>query len=51
MGGESGKRSASRRHSWTVIWGRRERASRSPPPDGAKAGGRGFGIGSKGEHA
>lgn len=50
MGGESGKRSEGRRrHSWRAMSRRRERAPRSQPPDGAKADGRGFGIGSKGE--
>ena len=47
MGGESGKRSASRRHSWRAMSRRRQRAPRSQPPDGAKADGRGSGIGSK----
>ena len=48
MGGESGKRSEGRRrHSWRAMSRRRERAPRSQPPDGAKADGRGFGIGSQ----
>jgi hypothetical protein len=47
MGAESGKRSASRRHSWRAVSRRRERAPRSEPPDGARVDGRGFGIGSK----
>jgi len=48
MGGESGKRSEGRRrHDWKAMSRRRERAPRSQPPDGAKADGRGFGIGSK----
>jgi hypothetical protein len=48
MGGESGKRSRERRrHSWRAMSRRRERAPGSQPPDGAKADGRGFGVGSK----
>jgi len=48
MGKESGKHSEGRRrHSWRAMSRRRERAPRSQPPDGAKADGRGFGIGSK----
>jgi hypothetical protein len=46
MRGESGKRSASRRHGWRAMSRRCERAPRSQAPDGAKADGRGFGIGS-----
>jgi hypothetical protein len=36
MGGESGRRSASRRHSWTAMSRRRERVPRSQPPDWRK---------------
>jgi hypothetical protein len=48
MGAESRKRSEGRRrHTWKDMSRQRERAPRSQPPDGAKADGRGFGIGSK----
>jgi hypothetical protein len=48
MGGESGKRSEGRRsHSHGALSMGTEPAHRSQPPSGAKADGRGYGIGSK----
>jgi hypothetical protein len=51
MGGERGKRGAGRGQSGGALSRWRGRAHGSQPPDGAKADGRGFGIGFKHEQA